>query len=209
MSDVKLTLDSVTIEDVNIKYLNKASSILDSNYNNGAKKELKDVTKELNRLDTVIEKLSAVPESKKKYDLIDYRKSTEDFNSLSNLANFDPDDWHLESTIRIAIKNYKKEPLTKDEIILACNKDIERLEKELIKYQTRLETKLTDDKWLLHLTFSKYCYIDVKGAAAKKVYEILSDKENHTFVFRLDPNEAKDADYFYHLALTAIDAEEV
>lgn len=212
MSDVKLTLDNVTIEGVSIKHVNKASSILDTNYNNSAKKELKAVTKELNRLDTVIEKLSTIPESKKKYNLVDYKTIDEDFNSLSNLANFDPHDWELKYTIQTAIKkytNYKKKLLTKDEIILACNKDIERLEKELIKYQTRLETKLTDDKWLLHLTFSKYCYIDVKGAAAKKVYEILSDKENHTFVFRLDPNDAKDADWLYHLTLTAVDAEEV
>ena len=209
MSDVKLTFDNVTIEGVNIKHLNKGHSTLGSNYNNAAKKELKDITKDLNCLDTAIEKLRAAPGSKKKYNLIDYRKASEDFEKLSKLAGLDSDDWNLEYNLRAAMKHYKGEPLTKDEIILACNKKIKALEKELVECQTQLEKKLSDDKWLLHLTFSKYCYIDVKGPAAKKVYEILSDKEDHDFVFTLDDGDIKDADSTYHLTLTAIDAEEI
>ena len=209
MSDVKLTLDGVTVEGVNIKHVNKASSILDSNYNNSAKKELKAVTKALNILDTVIEKLSAAPSTKRKFAFKTYDQEKQSFKNLSDLTGFSFNDYHVQDLVSSTAYKYKKEPLTKDEIILACNKKIEALEKELIKYQTQLEKKLSDDKWLLHLTFGKYCYIDVKGAAAKRVYEILSDEEDHAFVFRLDPNDVKSADYFYHLTLTAVDAEEV
>lgn len=210
MSDVKLTLDNVTIEGINIKHVNKASSVLDSNYNNAAKKELKDVTKTLKLLDTVIEKLSAAPSTRLKFAFSDYNQELQSCRKLSDLTGFD---FYGSYTVRDLVSStaykYKKKPLTKDEIILACNKEIEALEPEVIKYQTQLEKKFSDDKWLLHLTFSKYCYIDVKGAAAKKVYEILSDKEDHTFVFRLEPTDAKDVDYLYHLTLTAVDAEEI
>lgn len=209
MSDVKLTLDNVTIEGVNIKYVNKASSILDSNYNNAAKKELKDVTKTLKLLDTVIEKLGAAPSTRLKFAFNDYNQELQSCKKLSDLIGFDFYDYTVRDLVSSAARKYKKKPLTKDEIILACNKEIEALEPEVIKYQTQLEKKFSDDRWLLHLTFSKYCYIDIKGAAAKKVYEILSDKEDHTFVFRLSSSDVKDADYFYHLTLTAIDAEEV
>lgn len=212
MSDVKLTLDSVTIEGVNIKHVNKASSILDTNYNNSAKKELKDTTKRLDCMDKWIEGLSAISNKNKYARKKSYEYISDWLEALAEVAGFDNYSFDILYTAEDAARYYskiKKQARTVDELILACNTYAEYLEKNLVNLQTKLETKLTDDKWLLHLTFSKYCYIDVKGAVAKKVYEILSDKENHTFVFRLDPNDAKDADWLYHLTLTAVDAEEV
>lgn len=213
---VKLTLDNVVVEGVNIKHVNKASSVLDTNYNNSVKKELKDITKQLDWTDEWIEGLSALLNSenksaKKSYDINDY----DVHKKLMRLAGLDTSNASLCWIIIDACQYYHKKTKnwtsfsTLDKFLLACKAYAKYLEKSLVGLQTKLEAKLSEDKWLLHLTFSKYCYIDIIGASAKKVYEILSDKENHTFVFRLDPNEAKDADYLYHLTLTAIDAEEV
>lgn len=94
--------------------------------------------------------------------------------------------------------------------ISACNVyATEFLEKELSALQTELEKPLADDKWILCLTFGKYCWFNIKGAGAKKVYNTLLDEKKHTFVFKIDPNQVKDVDKLYKLTLEAIDAEEV
>lgn len=211
MSDVTLSLDTIVIEGINISYLSKSNSKLNTNYNNGVKKDLKTTTKELDYLDKWIVGLSAISNSKSEfiYDKRSAWKSIKEFADLVGFAETSNQDllWTLER----AIYRYPtdKKTLTIDELILACNSYTEYLEKKLIDLQTKLEKAFTDDQWLLHLTFSKNCYINIKGSAGKKVYNVLLDKKNHTFVFKLDPEDVKDADEMYHLALTAIDAEEV
>lgn len=208
MSNIFLTFDKVTVEGVNLKQFSKAHSKLDSNYNNSAKKDLKDIVKGLNNVDKWIKALSTLSKSGSEYATRSF--NMEDWGERRELAEA----VGLEDRVLIyAIggATYFAEPektiFTVDELILACNTYAEELEKRIAKYRSQVEKELSDEDRTVHLTFSKYCYIDVKGAAAKKVYEILSDRVDHTLVFTLD--DVKAADDLYRLKLTAIDVEEI
>jgi cytoskeletal protein RodZ len=213
MSDVKLSFDTVVVEGVNIKRVAKSYSKTNNNYNNATKKDIKDTEKTLKYIDKWIEAFSAISDSENKYDVGKYDNRTE----LAKSMNFGKDYYQASHILlNVAVYSYPEinsarntKELTASEIVLACNVyATEVLEKRLSALQTELEKTFTDDQWLLHLTFSQYCWIEVKGAAAKKVYSTLLDEKDHTFVFKIDPKQIHKAEWLYKLTLTAIDAEE-
>lgn len=211
MSDVKLSFDTVVVEGVNIKRVARSYSKTSNNYNNNTKKDAKDAIKDLKYMDKWIESFSAISDSKDEYNVLKRENRTE----LANSMKIGKDDYQASYLLSMAVLHSypdikKHEKLTASEIVSACNVyATEVLEKNLSALQTELEKPFADDQWLLHLTFSQYCWIEVKGAAAKKVYNTLLDEKNHTFVFKINPNRAYDAEWLYKLTLTAIDAEEV
>lgn len=202
MSDIKLSFDNVVVEGVDIKRVAKSYSRTN---NNATKKAAKDTIKDLEYLDKMIEKFSVISD----YDLWKYTDRMDLIHSMNICKDVYQASCILESALWHSYKDTKKnKKLTTSEIVTACNVyATEVLEKKLTALQTELEKPF--DQWLLHLTFSKYCWIEVEGAAAKKVYDTLLDEKKHTFVFKIDPNQVHDAEWLYKLTLKAIDAEEV
>lgn len=206
MSDIKLSFDNVVVEGVDIKRVVKSYSRTN---NNATKKAAKDTIKDLEYLDKMIEKFSVISDFENKYDLWKYTDRMDLIRSMNICKDLYQASCILRSALCHSYEDTKKnKKLTTSEIVTACNVyATEVLEKKLTTLQTELEKPF--DQWLLHLTFSKYCWIEIEGAAAKKVYDTLLDEKKHTFVFKIDPNQVHDAEYLYRLTLKAIDAEEV
>lgn len=211
MSDVKLSFDTVVVEGVNIKQVARSYSKTSNNYNNATKKDVKDTRKALKYLDKWIEAFSAISDSKDKYDVWKFKNRSELINSMNICSDNDPQaNYLLLKVVEYSYDAKENTELTANEIVSACNiYATEVLEKRLSALQTELEKTFADDQWLLHFTFSQYCWIELKGAAAKKVYNTLLDEMNHTFVFKINPNQIQNAKWLYSLHLKAIDAEEV
>lgn len=208
---MEIKFDTITCTDVNIKYLALSYSKTSKNFNNEAKKDIKHWEKSVHLLDRAIEILSNSSIETFPRDKYGYFEYSNEIKEVFPESSKDSSDirYAVGSAIKYAFrKTESPKSMSKDEIVVACNDYLEYLGKKITECQDKLEKTLSDDEWLLDLNFGKCYRLWIMGAAAKSAFEILSDKKNHSFRFKIN-NVIHNAENEYRCDMESEEFEEI